>query len=213
MIGLIRVFTTEDQTILEQHGHIITNLYGVPVLSKCIPDQPLGVFDDVTKAKAVPKIMELGKELEESGCKLLVVSCAEDPAVEELRGHVSIPVIGGGSAAALTAKAIGQPIGVMGICEYVPLVVENILGDLMVRYIRPEGITNTTDLMTEVGRKKALGAAQLLLDEGAKVILFACTGFSTIGFADILRKELHTIVIDAVEAEGLVASAIYKQLR
>jgi Asp/Glu/hydantoin racemase len=212
MIGLIRVFTTDVSDILEQHGRKITELYGVPVISRCIPDQPRGIYDDQTEMAAEPKIVELGKRMEKDGCHLLVISCAADPAIEQLRKHVSIPVIGAGNSASLMALSMGQPVGVMGITERAPAVVKRLLGDLMVRYIRPEGVTNTTDLLTPAGREKALETARHLLEQGAKVIVFACTGFSTISLAEVIRKELQVPVIDAVEAEGLFASTFYNQL-
>lgn len=150
--------------------------------------------------------------MEQEGSTLLVISCAADPAIDELRNAVSIPVIGAGSAAALTALAIGEPVGVLGITETVPQVVKNLLGKLLVGNIRPEGVTNTTDLLTPTGRQKGLEAARLLVDQGAKVILFACTGFSTIGLADLLRDELNVPIIDAVESEGMFAATLYRQL-
>jgi allantoin racemase len=212
MIGLIRVLTTENSDVLEQHGRMITNRYGVPVTNACIPDQPLGIYDDETEEKANPKIVQLGISMAKDGCKVLVVSCAADPAVDQLRSQVSIPVIGAGSAASYMARAIGKPVGVMGISDTVPAVMAHILGDLLLRYARPEGVTNTTDLMTPAGQQTAIAAARSLMEQGTEVIVFACTGFSTIGLADVLRKELHIPVIDAVEAEGLFASNLYKQL-
>src|SRR4051794_12456505 len=127
MIGVIRVFTTENEEILEQHGKIISKCYEVPTVNKCIPDQPLGIYNDETEEMAVPKIVELGKRLEQEGCKILTISCAADPAIEELRKEVAIPVIGAGSAAALTALAIGQPVGVLGITDTPPSVMKNLL--------------------------------------------------------------------------------------
>jgi len=211
MIGIIRVFTSDNPNIIEEHGRIISKMYGLPVISRCIPDQPKGIYDDATEAIAIPKIVELGKAMEQEGCKLLLISCAADPAIDLLRQSVSIPVIGAGSAAALTALAAGERVGVMGIPEGIPPVVGAILGDLLVRYIQPEGVTNTTDLLTEAGRESALRTARSLLAQGAKAIVFACTGFSTIGFADVVRQELGVPVIDAVEAEGMFASSLYRQ--
>ncbi|GAX91743.1 aspartate/glutamate racemase family protein [Effusibacillus lacus] len=211
MIGVIRVFTTGDPEILNQHGRIITKHYGIQTMNKCIPDQPLGIFNDETEEIAIPKIVELGKELERNGSQVLVISCAADPGIKELRQAVAIPVIGAGSSAALAALAIGEPVGVLGISDSVPKVVENLLGDLMIGYARPEGVTNTTDLLTPSGREKGVQAARLLMEQGAKAIVFACTGFSTIGLADVLRKEINAVVIDPVEAEGMFASLFYKQ--
>jgi len=212
MIGLIRVLTTTNEEVLVQHGNMITSLYGVPVISRCIPDQPLGIFSDETEERAIPKIVALGQALEAEGCKLLIISCAADPAIRQLRDNVAIPVIGAGSSAAHMALSIGKKVGVMGITDDVPIVMKQLLGDLLVASIRPEGVTNTTDLMTTAGRDKAIEAARSLMEQGTEVIVFACTGFSTIGLADVLRKELNVLVIDAVEAEGLFASTFYKQL-
>ncbi|WP_028549004.1 aspartate/glutamate racemase family protein [Paenibacillus sp. UNC451MF] len=212
MIGLIRVLTTDDEQVLQEHGRLITEKYGVPVVSKCIPDQPLGIYNDETEEMANPKIVALGKSLEQEGCKVIVISCAADPAIELLRNNVSVPVIGGGSAASYFARTIGKPVGVMGITETLPPVMKNILGDSFIEYTQPKGVKNTTDLMTPAGREKAILAAKSLMEKGIEVIVFACTGFSTIGLADVLRKELNIPVIDAVEAEGLFASNLYKQL-
>lgn len=132
MIGVIRVFTTDNKEILNQHGKVITSTSNIPTVSKCIQDQPLGIFNEETEAHAIPKIVELGKELEREGSKVLVISCAADPAIEKLRKAVSIPVIGAGSAAALTALSIGKPVGVMGITDNAPAVVEDLLCSLLV---------------------------------------------------------------------------------
>lgn len=212
MIGLIRVLTTTKAEVLEQHGKMIASLYGVPVINRCIPDQPLGIYNDETEEIAIPKIVELGKSLEAQGCKLLIISCAADPGIKQLRENVSIPVIGAGSSASHMALAIGKKAGVMGITDEVPAVMKSLLGDQLAASIRPEGVTNTTDLMTPAGRESAIAAARSLMNQGTEVIVFACTGFSTIGLADVLRKELGVLVIDAVEAEGLFASTLYKQL-
>ncbi|QCJ40610.1 hydantoin racemase [Bacillus sp. S3] len=209
MIGVIRVFTTEDEKILNHHGEIISERYGVSTVSKCITDQPYGVFNDETEKTAVPKIIQLGKKMEQEGCKVLVISCAADPAIEELRKEVTIPVIGAGSAAALSALAIGQSVGVLGITDEVPLAIKKLLGELLISYQKVQGIGNTTDLLTPSGRQQGVAAAKDFVDRGAKVILFACTGFSTIGLSNLIRQDLPVPIIDAVDAAGLFASAFY----
>lgn len=211
LIGLIRVFTANDNEVVQAHGKRIQEQFHIPVLSRSIPDQPLGIYDDETERIAIPKIVELGVRMEQEGCRAIIISCAADPAVNELRSRVTVPVIGGGSAAAHVARSLGLPVGVMGITEGVPPVMRDILGDLVVGYRRPEGVTNTTDLMTEQGRSMALEAAKSLVSQGARAIVFACTGLATIGFAETLRKELKVPVIDTVESEGLMAANYYRQ--
>lgn len=208
MIGVIRVFTAKDEDIVQQHGKQIKERFHVPVMSRSIPDQPFGIYNDETEQAAIPKIVELGVEMEKAGCQALIVSCAADPGVKELRSRVSVPVIGAGSSASLVALALGKPVGVMGITEKAPPVMSDLLGDLMVGYCQPEGVTNTVDLLTQAGREKALEGARSLMEKGAEAIVFGCTGFSTIGFADVIRRELKIHVIDAVEAEGLMASGL-----
>ncbi|GIP37826.1 hydantoin racemase [Paenibacillus sp. J31TS4] len=208
MIGVIRVLTTENKGVLEEHGRLIAEQYGVRAVSRCIPDQPLGIYNEETERQANPKIVELGVQLAEEGCRVLVISCAADPAIDLLRESVDVPVVGAGSAAAHLALATGLPVGVMGITDDVPANVKKLLGSRFVAYARPDGVTNTTQLLTEEGRALALQAARSLLGQGTKLILFACTGFSTIGMADVLRRELGVPVVDAVEAEGRIASSL-----
>ncbi|MWV45474.1 hydantoin racemase [Paenibacillus sp. HJL G12] len=213
MIGLIRVFTAKDNEVVQSHGKLIQENYAVPVISRSIPDQPYGIYDDETEKTAIPKIVDLGVQLEKEGCRILIISCAADPGINELRARVSIPVIGGGSSASLVARSLGLPVGLMGITEGVPPVMRELLGELIVGYIRPDGVTNTTDLLTEEGRRAALESARSLVNQGAKAIVFACTGFSTISFAGEIRRELGIPVIDTVDSEGLIAANFYKQTR
>ncbi|MCM3032266.1 aspartate/glutamate racemase family protein [Niallia sp. MER 6] len=208
MIGVIRVFTAKDPEVVNSHGNKINSLYGIPVINRCIPEQPQGIHDAATELAAVPKIVALGIEMEEEGAELIVISCAADPGIKELREAVSIPVIGAGSAAALTALAIGKPVGIIGITEKPPIVMEEILGEKLVAYLVPEGVANTTDLMKPEGKEKGRQAVLTLLEQGAETIVFACTGFTTIGLADMLRKDMNIPIIDAVEAEGLISAYI-----
>lgn len=211
MIGVIRVFTTADEKVLHEHGRILADKYGLEPISRCIPDQPFGIHSEETEQEAIPKIVQVGQELVADGCRVLVVSCAADPAVEELRQAVSVPVIGAGSAAALLARGMGAPVGMLGILEQPPQVMQDLIGDKLVGYAQPEGVTNTTDLLTPMGREKALEAVRGLLVKGAKTIVFACTGYSTIGLADTIRQELQVPVVDAVEAEGLFTAHFLAQ--
>ncbi|MFT8879366.1 MAG: aspartate/glutamate racemase family protein [Oenococcus sp.] len=128
MIGLIRVLTLKDPQALNYHGQLINTKYDLPIISECISDQENGIHDASTEEKAIPKIITLGRRLADSGCRILIVSCAADPAVLQLRALTGLPVIGAGSAASLLALASGKNTGVIGITEEVPAVVKNTLG-------------------------------------------------------------------------------------
>lgn len=207
MLGIIRVLTHDDQHFVEEHGRLIQQQYGIPAISRCIADQRCGIFDAQTEAQAVPKIIELGRALEAEGCNALFLSCAADPGLSQLRAAVSVPVIAAGSASASTAAMLKRPVAVMGIGANAPAPFRQILGE-GVRYARPEGVFNTTDLLTAEGRRQALACAAMLYDEGIEVIAFSCTGFSTIALADAIRSELGKIAVDAVSAAGLFISQL-----
>lgn len=206
-VGLIRVLTIHDEELLNAHGMIIERAFPeLEVISKCIEDQPRGIYDEETERIAKPKILKLVKELEESGnVEAIIISCAADPAVEEARETSRIPIIGAGSSAASMALALGRKIGVLNLTERTPRVFKEILKDSLVAEEGPEGVKNTLDLLTDWGKESALRAAMRLKEKGAQAIVFACTGYSTIGFAPLLERLIGVPVIDAVLASGAVA--------
>lgn len=101
--GVIRVLTTQDPELLAAHGRILEQEYGLSTVNRCIPDQPKGIYDDESERIAIPKIIRLARELASEGVDAIVVSCAADPAVADLRSELQIPVIGAGSALAAVA--------------------------------------------------------------------------------------------------------------
>jgi Asp/Glu/hydantoin racemase len=205
-IGLIRVLTTEDENLLNAHGRLLEGHFPeLQVESRCIDDQPKGIYDEESSALALPKIVELGKEMEREGVKAIIVSCADDPGVEELRKIVTIPVVGAGSSCASVALSCGGKIGTLGIRERAPGIMRDILGDHLVVETRPEGVKITLDLLTAEGSKNAVSAAEHLRKNGAEVIALACTGYTTIGIARDLEGTVGIHVIDPVEATGLFA--------
>lgn len=203
-LGIIRVLTTTDRNLLEEHARLLKQQYGLESLTRCIPDQPTGIFDEASEARAVPKIVRLGQELVDAGCRALFLSCAADPGLRELRAAVSVPVISAGSASARVAASLGLPVAVIGIGDHAPRPFRALLGE-DVPYARPAGVRCTNDLLRPDGRERALDCARQLVDEGARVIAFSCTGFSTIGLAPVLRQTLGCVAVDAVSAAGMFA--------
>ena len=98
--GLIRVVTLADDSLTNIHGEIIMKKFPcLQIETKCIPDQPEGIHSPETKAAAIPKIIELAKTFKDIDA--LILSCADDPAVPELKEQFDIPVIGAGSSVAI----------------------------------------------------------------------------------------------------------------
>lgn len=210
-IGVLRVLSTDDENLLKLHGRLIEAAIGeVETLSRCIEGHPRGLWNEEEEARAIPKIVRLGREMAQEGVDALIVSCADDPGVKELRDVLEIPVIGAGSAAAATALALGLPVGVLTISDFIPRPVEELLGERIVAFFRPEDVRTTLDLMTEESYRGFISAGEKLVNCGAKVVLLACTGYSTAGATKVLRAELNVPVIDPVVSAGFIAYQMVK---
>ena len=203
-ILVIRVVTMEDPNLLQMHGRLIEQYFPMlHTVSRCIAEQPTGVCSPETKALAVPKILEIARASRDVDA--VVISCCDDPAVEELRKELKVPVIGAGSSVCAVARSIGKQIGVLGITEYVPETYRQMLGEGYIHLGRPEHVTCTLDLMTGEGREAVIRKALELKAFGADCIALACTGMSTIQITRTLQEACGLPVVDPVMAEGLFA--------
>ncbi|KWW21857.1 hypothetical protein AS888_05045 [Peribacillus simplex] len=204
MLGIIRVLTTEDEYVLQEHGKKMHEFAGVNSMTYCIPDQPNGIFDDESEYEAKPKIIRLAKWMEEhSNVDAITISCAADPAIEGCKVALNIPVLGAGTCGAKIASMAGNKVGVLGITEETPIRIIQELDNYYHSYACSNDLRKTTDLLAEGAKDKLLYRAQMLIDSGADVILFACTGFSTIGLKDHFRHSLSVPVVDLVEAQAI----------
>jgi Asp/Glu/hydantoin racemase len=205
-LGLIRVLTTTDKTLLNVHGKLIEGWYpGLSIYSACIPGQPEGIHDDRTEKIALPKVLALAEKMAADGMEAIIVSCAGDPAVLLAGKKLSIPVIGAGRAVAFAARTLEKPVGVLGITTEVPKPVAKALGKYLAGNMVPDGVVSTLDLMKPKGMKAVIEAGKKLKAGGAELIVLACTGLSTIGAAEQLRESLGIPVIDPVRAEAAMA--------
>lgn len=204
-VGMIRVLTTDDPALLQLHGQLIEKYYPMlKVDSRCIPDQPNGIHDDDTMAIAEPKIIELAKEMYADGYEAIIISCAGDPAIAQVRKAVPIPVIGAGASTAAISLFFGDHPAALGITADIPTGFERVFGEKTVGSARGDDVLDVNALMTARGYQATATAAQGLKNAGADVIALSCTGMSTIEIAPQLEKDLGIPVIDPVMCEGLI---------
>lgn len=212
MLGILRVLTTENEEILLEHGKLMESALGVQSVTACIPDQPNGIYNAETEVAAIPKIVELAKEMAaRKGVDALTISCAADPALDEMRDAVDLPVLGAGICGAHAACMVGSRVGVMGITDAAPSRMRQELGDHFHSYSFSVELRKTTDLMEEEAKKKLLLVAKEAIAGGADVLLFACTGFSTIRLKDYLVSHVDVPVIDLVEAQAIAYRMIMEK--
>lgn len=205
MLGIIRVLTTEDKSVLNEHSLYMKDYLGIDSKTNCIPDQWNGIYSDKTEKIAEPKIVTLAKEMEEQGgYKALTISCAADPALDLVRNAVSSPVFGAGECGAHAASMVGNKIGIIGITEESPSHLIDLLGNKYHSYAYSNTLRKTTDLFLD-GAKEKLGIlVKEMIDDGADAILFACTGFSTIRLKMYLNQHFIRVpIIDLVEAQAI----------
>lgn len=213
-VGVIRVLTSDNWDIINLHGKIIEEHFpGIRCISKCIPDQWEGIHSHELEQIAVPKIVETAKSFQ--GIDMIIVSCADDPGVREIRRVIpGIPVTGGGETTAALAVKYGGKIAVLGITDYTPKAYLRMIPDKLLAAAKPSGVNSTLDLMTPEGKASCLKTAVNFKKMGAEVIALGCTGLTTIGIAKEIERETGIPVIDPVLAEGTFAyfEAIRKQV-
>lgn len=209
-IGLIRVLTCEDPEVLYAHQKQIMEKFPTLIVeTKCIPDQPEGIHSPRLCAIAVPKIVETAKSFQD--VDMIIVSCADDPGVREIRKAMpGMPVTGGGETTVALALRYGEKVGVLGITDYAPDAYRRLLTGKMILE-KPKGVDSTLDLMTPEGRRQVIASGMRLKEKGVEVIALACTGLATIGAAKELEDATGLPVIDPVMAEGLFA--YYESIR
>lgn len=202
-LGVIRVVSPEAAADISEHGQLMEKFSGILTVSMSIADQPDGVHDANSEHEAVPKIISLAERLSaRADVDAVTVSCAADPAVDQLRQQLDTTVFGAGHSGASIARAAGRRIGVIGITEAVPAAIATVLGDSLLGYRHSDRAQQTTSL-GNVGVLEALTKqASDLTDEGADVLLFACTGFSGIGLKEHLRTHVSIPIIDLIEAQA-----------
>ncbi|WP_077302183.1 aspartate/glutamate racemase family protein [Virgibacillus pantothenticus] len=212
MLGIIRVLTTKDNQVLQEHGSRLTELYGIRSTSICIGSQPNGIYDDESEKVAIPKIVALAQEMaEDEEIKAITISCAADPGLEEARQVVDIPVFGAGVCGAYAASMVGSKVAVVGITEQPPPAMKKQLGETFYNYAFSPRLRKTTDLFQQYAKPELLRVINKAIEAGADVILFACTGFSTIRLKAYLQKHLEVPVIDLVEAQGIAYQLFRKE--
>lgn len=213
MLGIIRVLTTSDEGVLLEHGDRLKENFGFSTKTRCIPSQPNGIYDEQSEKIAIPKIVALAKKMaREVEIDALTISCAADPALEEARDAVNVPVLGAGICGAHAACMVGSNVAVIGITDQVPMGIKNELGDKFFSYSFATTLRKTTDLFQADAKEKLLHIAEEAIKAGADVILFACTGFSTIRLKDYLINYLNVPVIDLVDAQGIAYQLIERKV-
>lgn len=209
MLGIIRVLTIDDNDVLQEHGRKMNEYLNINSITKCISDQPNGIYNDETEQIAIPKIIELAQEMRQQyKLNAITISCAADPGLDEIRSVLDIPVLGAGVSGAHVACMLGNRVGILGITETPPNRIKKELAHRFFSYSYSPSLRKTTDLFRDGAKEELLRVANELINSGADVILFACTGFSTIRLKDYFVHHIFKPIVDLVEAQAIAYKII-----
>lgn len=204
-IGLIRVISGLPAEEREAHARLLTDVYpSLRGITDEIEGFPQGIHNQELARQAIPAILKVAETLAPQ-VNALAVSCADDPGVAELRQRFPLPVVGAGSCLASACLALGEKVGVLTITENLPTPLRIALDETSLVWQHVPEVRSTTDLA--VAQEAILQTATKLVEQGCTALALACTGFSTVGTAALLRQQLNILVLDPVLAMGAILSA------
>jgi Asp/Glu/hydantoin racemase len=212
-LGIIKVLTKDDATPdwLDNHGRVVEHNHpDIRTKSRMIPDQYEGIHDVVSQRKALNKIEVLARDFVSEGMDGILISCAADPAVDQIKTWCPVPVVGAGRPVALLALATGTPVGVLGLSPDPPIAVKEVLGDRLCGGGAPRGVTTANDLYRPGAEEYFIEPIEELIKKGARSIALACTGFASLGTAAKLSRRLSIPVVDPVVAAGSIIRYLMK---
>lgn len=215
-LGVIKVLTRDDAPPgwLNNHGWVIErNHPDIQTESRMIPEQGEGIHDAASQRKAAPKIEDLARAFVSEGVDGIFVSCAADPAVDQIKAWCPVPVVGAGLPVALLALSIGTPVGVLGLSPDPPDAVKKALGDRLCGAAAPRGVTTANDLYVAGAEAYFIEPIKSLIEKGARSIALACTGFASLGTAAKLTRQLDIPVVDPVVAAGAIIRYLMMEKR
>ncbi|MGC9530425.1 MAG: aspartate/glutamate racemase family protein [Candidatus Bipolaricaulaceae bacterium] len=207
-VGLVRVISDQPAGAQEAHARLMEQRFPrLSVITRGIRGFPHGLSSRGDARRAVPAVVETAAELAPDA-DVLAVSCTQDPGLPKLRQRHSLPVTGAGAALAWACRALGRRIGLLGISPHLPGPLAEVFshgprGTFVWRQV--DGVERTTDLPAAEARVRA--AAEGLVNQGCTALALACTGFSTLGIAPRLARQLGVPVLDPVVALAALISA------
>lgn len=147
-----------------------------------------------------------------SGADAIIIACFDDPALDEARGRVKIPVLGIGEAGFHAAMMLGGRFSVVTTLPVaIPILEENLrhygLAPACVR-VRAAGIEvlDLEDASLGAVAKVSAEIARAKAEDGVGAIVLGCAGMADL--AASLAAEHGLKVIDGVGAAAAFAAAL-----
>lgn len=151
------------------------------------------------------------------GADAIVIACFDDPALEDARARVTIPVIGIGQAGFHAAMLLGGRFSVVTTLPVaIPTLEENLarygMAAACVR-VRAAGVRvlDLEDAQSGAVAKVSAEIARAKTEDGVGAVVLGCAGMADL--AATMEAEHGLIVIDGVGAAAALASALVMMRR
>ena len=175
---------------------------------------PPAIQGEADGLAATPGVIAHCKSAAASGYDAIVIACFDDTALSEARAAVSVPVIGIGQAAFLTAMLRGGPFSVITTLPVsVPVIEGNIARyglDAACARVRASGLPVLSLEASPEAAQSTLNtcARDAASQDGAAALVLGCAGMAAFGPA--MQEASGLPAIDGVAAAvGLARTAVF----
>lgn len=148
-----------------------------------------------------PEIIEMAQRAEQNGFDAVGLYCFSDPGIAACRECLSIPVIGGGQAAILTAACLGDSFSILTTSQRRVSQKKEFVRASGVDYTRLASVRSVELPVEEAGRdpdetirRLTVSAARCVEQDGADVVILGCLSFA--GLAPTVSAAVGVPVVD-----------------
>ena len=216
MIGVSMSDTYDAQQFL------CSSIWGDQAVAEYVYNEKSSYFSSCLSMSAynIVGMLDGLRQAEQTGCDVALILCGNDPALQEARDLLSIPVIGITESAMLLACQLGNRFGVITMdSASIPIVEKKLriygLEERAVNH-RPvrspnfyEAATNwhtDRDYLYKNIIPRFEDTAKSLIADGAEVIVTACGNYSALStFGYSMIRETRVPVVEAVSAGAHMA--------
>lgn len=158
-----------------------------------------------------PFVLEEVAKAAHDGADAIIIACFDDPALDEARASVSIPVLGIGEAGFHAAMLLGGRFSVVTTLPVaIPIIEENLAryGMTACARVRAAGVAvlDLEDESTGAHLKVSAEIARAKAEDGVGAIVLGCAGMADL--AARMEADHGLKVVDGVGAAAAFASAL-----
>ncbi|MEY4872414.1 MAG: hypothetical protein RLZZ563_1744 [Pseudomonadota bacterium] len=184
---------------------------GATVLGITCHESPAAIQGPEDDAICRPFVLTEVARAAKDGADAIIIACFDDPALDEARARVSIPVLGIGEAGFHAAMLLGGRFSVVTTLPIaIPIIEENLAhyGLTACARVRAAGVAvlELEDETTGADRKVSAEIARAKAEDGVGAIVLGCAGMADL--AARMEAEHGLKVIDGVGAAAAFAAAL-----